>query len=212
MKAPPVASRQAAIAAVVLAGGQGSRMGGRPKVLRRLNGERLVDRAVTRITPQVGRVLISSHLPLDELRRAGYSVLPDPVPGHPGPLGGVLAAMEFLLAQAEPPTWLCSVAADTPWFPEDLVAVLARASRGQDMVVAASGGRTHPVFALWALRTAPALRRLLIGEGERSLRRIQSRFRSAVVEWPVTASDPFLNLNTLADLQRARRRIARERR
>lgn len=184
-------------------------MGGKPKVLRRLGGERLVDRAIARIAPQVCEVLVSSHLHLPELEDAGYPVLRDLLPGHHGPLGGVLAAMEFLLARPAPPAWLCSVAADTPGFPESLVSLLARASHGQDVVVAASGGRAHPVFALWSMRRAARLRELLVEEGERSLRRVQARLRSVVVDWPVDAGDPFHNLNTPADLQRARSRLAR---
>ena len=214
MKTPRRVRRQDAgerVAAVVLAGGRGSRMGGKAKILRSLGGLRLIDRAIARIAPQVGTVLVSSHLPLGELRAAGHPILEDALPAHAGPLAGVLSAMEHLLDGPSPPPWLCSIAADTPWFPMDLVAALQRESRGKDVVVAASGGRLHPVFALWSLRTASRLRELLVGEGERSVQGVQARLCRAVVDWPVGATDPFGNLNTLADLRRARARLARER-
>jgi molybdopterin-guanine dinucleotide biosynthesis protein A len=186
-------------------------MGGKPKVLRLLGGVRLVDRALARIAPQVCELLLSTSPELGELRQTGCPIVHDPLPGHPGPLGGVLAAMQFLLRQPDPPAWLCSVAADTPWFPESLVAALMGASRGVDIVVASSGGRQHPVFALWSLRIAAELRDLMLREGERSLHRVQSRFPYTVVDWPVGVADPFFNLNTPEDLRRARGRLARER-
>lgn len=195
------------IAGVVLAGGQGSRMGPEPKVLMTLGELSLVERATRRLSAQVDRLCISSNLPGDLLGGTGCAVVPDTVPGYRGPLAGVCAAMEFFSSRHTGVEWVCSVAADTPWFPEDLVVRLVQAC-GQPSVrgiaVARSAARAHPVFALWSMATLPALREVVEAGSDMSVARFQSRFALAWADWQVGGMDPFFNLNTPADIERAR--------
>src|SRR6202035_4679163 len=103
----------------------------------------------------------------DPARFAGFRrpVLADSIEGRPGPLAGVLAAMEW----AETP-YVVTVPADAPFIPFDLIVRLlaARDAAGADIAVAASGGRLHPVIALWPVRLAPDLHRV-IGQGGRKV-------------------------------------------
>lgn len=201
------------MAGVVLAGGRGSRMGPQPKVLIRLGGQTLLERVVLRAASQVNCLLISSNLPAAELGELGHPVLPDTVPGNLGPLAGVCAALEHLREHQPGVLWLCSFAADTPWFPLDLVARLDSARRECDarLAVARSGGKSHPVFALWPVSILPEIRATLAEAAELGAGRFQSRFRVAFADWPLTeAGDPFFNLNTPEDLAAARARLARD--
>lgn len=184
-------------------------MGSEPKVLLRLGGATLVERAIARAEPQVGAICLSSNLDERTLGCPGCAVLADRFPGYLGPLAGVHAAMAFFRETAPEVEWVCSFAADTPWFPHDLVARLqdaVSASPGNAMAIARSRERPHPVFALWPVWVLPLLESMLGAETDRGVARFQSAFSPVYVDWPAGVEDPFFNLNTPEDFARARQR------
>jgi molybdopterin-guanine dinucleotide biosynthesis protein A len=148
----------------------------------------------------------------DPARFAGFGlpVVPDSVPGFAGPLAGVLAGLDWAAAQRPEARWVASVATDTPFFPEDLVTRLRGAAEreGAEVACAASRGRAHPVFALWDVRLAPALRHALTMEGVRKIDRWTAGRRTVTVEFPSGEADPFFNLNTPEDVAEAERLLA----
>ena len=189
---------------VILAGGKATRMGGGDKGLLRLGGETLLARVIARLEPQCGALALNANG--DPARFAGFGlpVLADPLPGHPGPLAGVLAGMDWaadLGAEA-----VVSVAADTPFFPEDLVARLA-APGGLALAASADeGGRVwrHPTFGLWPVALRHDLRAAL-GEGLRKIVLWTDLHGAAEVVFPGDP-DPFFNINTPGDLAAAEAR------
>jgi TusA-related sulfurtransferase len=98
---------------------------------------------------------------------------------------------------------------DTPFLPDDLAPRLAEAAREtrDGLACAASGGRVHPVIALWPVALRETLRHAL-AEGERAIGRFQRRYDCAIVEWPDKPHDPFMNVNTPADLAAAEALLA----
>lgn len=194
------------VTGLVLAGGQGRRMGGAPKVLRELHGASLLTRVLQRLARQVDAVMVSTGDPAVRAACAPYPVLADALPGFAGPLAGILSGLEHTRVQPHG-CWLLSVAADTPWFPDDLAARLREAAEhaGAEVAVACSGGVAHPVFALWAPALAGRLREALVDGGQRSVQRFQAGCRRIEVDWPVVPRDPFFNINTPEDLEVARR-------
>lgn len=185
---------------VVLAGGLARRMGGGDKALVELAGRPLLDHVLARLGPQVDRLLLNVNG--DPARFAAWPLpyAPDPIPGHPGPLVGVLAGMDFFAAQGVP--WIVTVAADTPFIPTDLVAKLHEARGEHPIAVACTGQRTQPTIALYATRLADDLRASLLA-GERKIDRWTARHgegRASWMDWPV---DPFFNVNTKEDLAAA---------
>jgi molybdopterin-guanine dinucleotide biosynthesis protein A len=194
-------------AGLILAGGAGRRMGGGKHAVR-LGGRSLLQRAIDRLEPQVGVILLSCNEPLPGPPDGVRAVLPDPLPGLHGPLAGVLAGLEYLAARPQLGDCLLSVAVDTPWFPLDLAHRLAQArSEGSaETVVAASASGDHPVFALWSVALAGLLREWLQQQPERSVRRFQARHRTVIVRWD--DGDPFHNLNTPEQLAAAERSLA----
>lgn len=193
----------ATIIGLILAGGRGRRMGeGNLKYLRTLSSRTLLEHALARARPQVDTLLINSASAPAMLRSHGMPVVPDTVPGFAGPLAGVLAGMEHVASNFPRAHWLVTMAVDTPWFPLDLVQRLAAQRRADDaeIAIAASGGRTHPVFALWPLAIAAQLRVALEVEGQRKVEAFQARYRRVLVEWPCEPHDPFFNINTPDDL------------
>ncbi len=201
------------IIGMILAGGRGRRMGaGRLKHLRNLGAQTLLERAVERAMPQVDVLLINSTPTPAMPCISGLQLVPDTVPGFVGPLAGVLAGMEYVQASVPRARWLVTMAADTPWFPLDLVQRLVAQRRldEAEIATASSAGRIHPVFALWPLGIAEQLRQALEVEGLRKVEEFQARYRRVRVEWPVEPCDPFFNINTLDDLARAERVMARD--
>jgi molybdopterin-guanine dinucleotide biosynthesis protein A len=135
----------------------------------------------------------------------GLPVIGDSIQGHPGPLAGILAGMDWAAALPGAPDRMVSVPADAPFLPGDLIESLVAAQReqGAEIAVAANAGRRHPVIALWPVALAETLRHAVAVEGTHRVEAFLDRFKVAVADYPVADVDPFLNVNTEADLERA---------
>jgi len=191
---------------LVLAGGRAARMGGGDKALRPFAGATLLDHVLGRLAGQpASQIVLNANGDPQRLARFGLPVLPDTVPGHPGPLAGVLAGMEWVLAHAPGTADLVTVPTDSPFLPADLVDRLlaARDQAGAEMACAASLGQVHPVAALWPVRLAPALRHALVEERLHRIDRWTARFKLVHVAFAADPVDPFLNINTPEDLEAA---------
>jgi molybdopterin-guanine dinucleotide biosynthesis protein A len=134
-------------------------------------------------------------------------VVPDDVPGFPGPLAGILAALDWTAANRPEIAWVASAAADSPFLPHDYVSRLHAAREAADLPLACaeSGGRTHPVTGLWAVALRGDLRHALVAEDMRKIDRWTARHGVALAGWPVEPVDPFFNANTPEDLAAAER-------
>jgi molybdenum cofactor guanylyltransferase len=200
----------AAVAGVLLAGGLSRRMGGGDKSLLLLGGRTVLSRVIARARPQVAALLLNANG--DPARFAGHGlpVRPDAVAGHAGPLAGVLTGLEWAAETQAGCRFVASFACDAPFLPLDLVFRLFAAveERGAEMACARSEGRSHPVFGLWPVALAGALRRALIEEGLRKVDLWTARYRLAEVDFPAGAIDPFFNTNRPDDLAAAERHLA----
>ncbi len=203
------------IAGIILAGGQGRRLGGVDKASSRLGGKLLIEHVIARVRPQVSGLIINAAG--DPARFADFDlpVVADVVDGFAGPLAGVLTGFEWLCAHRPEISWLASFAVDTPFLPLDLVDRLAAAvADGKaDMACAHSGGRSHPVVALWPVRLIDDLRHALTVEDIRKIDRWTAGHRITHVDFdPVTITgqsfDPFFNVNRPEDLIEAERILA----
>jgi molybdopterin-guanine dinucleotide biosynthesis protein A len=199
------------IAGIILAGGLSRRMGGGDKPLRPLADRSLLDHVATRLAPQVGALAINANGDPARFPAFGLSVISDTVEGFAGPLAGILAGLEWAASETTAKR-VVSVAGDTPFFPWDLVSRLLEATAGKSdiIAVAASGGRTHPTFALWPVDLAAALRAALVEAGERRVTAFIARHPHVEVDFafPQVAGldyDPFFNINTPQDLAEAER-------
>jgi molybdenum cofactor guanylyltransferase len=107
--------------------------------------------------------------------------------------------------------WIVSAPSDCPFLPRDLVPRLhqARLDAGATIARAASGGRRHPVIALWPAALREDLRRALTKEGARKVGEWSARYKLAVAEWPAVPLDPFFNVNTPDDVAQAERLAAK---
>ncbi|WP_426957918.1 molybdenum cofactor guanylyltransferase MobA [Muricoccus radiodurans] len=198
----------------VLAGGLGRRMGGGDKPLRMLCGTPLLVHVLDRLRPQVRALVLNANG--DPARfgavAPGLPVVADGIAGHPGPMAGILAALDHAVAERPDLPWVITVPGDTPFIPADLATRLhaARRAAGVPLAWAASGGRAHPPIGLWPVSLRDDLRAALLS-GERSVGRWAARHGGATVEWS-DDPDPFFNANTPEELAAAEVSIARSRR
>jgi molybdopterin-guanine dinucleotide biosynthesis protein A len=196
------------IAAVLLAGGQGTRMSadgqGADKPLRLLGGIPLLAHVIAVVAPQVGRMVLNANGDPARFADFGLPVVADEVADYPGPLAGILAGMRWAAAQGA--TDVLSVAADTPFLPRDLVARLeaARRAAGVPLACAASGGWTHPVIGLWPVALADALEADLRA-GMRKIDAWTAQHGASSAEFSMEPFDPFFNVNRPGDLAEAER-------
>jgi molybdopterin-guanine dinucleotide biosynthesis protein A len=195
------------ILAVILAGGLARRMEGAGKPLLRLGGARLIDRVCACAKAQGLDVALNLH---DQGEAAAFADLGlplvcDAAPGHAGPLAGILAGLDY--AARKRFDAVLSLPCDAPFLPRDLAQRLTQAAEKtrDGLACAASGGRAHPVVALWPVFLREDLRRALLDEQIRAPKRLLGRYDCARVEWSDRPRDPFFNVNTPADLAEAER-------
>lgn len=183
------------ISGLILAGGQGRRMGGRDKGLEPFAGQALIDHVLRRLRPQVAEVLINANRHLDAYRRLGTQVISDREGGYQGPLMGIWSG----LSAATTP-WVVVVPCDSPALPEDLVARLVEGGDGHAIAVAHDGERAHPVVALIRRDLVDDLGEALAA-GERKIDRWYARHAWCHVDFS-DCPQAFANLNTEQDKAR----------
>jgi molybdopterin-guanine dinucleotide biosynthesis protein A len=185
------------IAVVILAGGEGSRMGG-GKPLRLLGGRRLIDHAETQASHWSETVAVAVRTPA----QVGLTRFPQITDDEAveGPLGGLAAALQFGRDRACEA--VLTIAADMPFLPPDLDQRLASEIESESAAIASSGGKLHPVCGLWRASALDALPNYL-ATGQRSLRAFAQTVGFRQVDWPIASEDPFMNVNYADDLVRA---------
>ncbi|MEK6215757.1 MAG: molybdenum cofactor guanylyltransferase MobA [Boseongicola sp.] len=187
---------------VILAGGQATRMGGGDKGLLSLCGQSILSRVMGRLEPQVATLALNANG--DPARFAGFKipVVPDSIEGFAGPLAGVLAGLDW--AAGEGGEYIVTAAADTPFFPGDLVPRLMLAAEENELPIALArteGGR-HPTFGFWPVDLREDLRAAL-KDGMRKVVAWSDVHGTAYADFPSVGFDPFFNVNTPEDLAEA---------
>ena len=184
------------ITGLILAGGQGRRMGGVDKGLQLLRGKPLAQWALERLSPQVEELLINCNQNFDAYGRFGHRLVPDEVGGFAGPLAGLHAGLK---AAAHP--LVITVPCDSPFLPADLVSRLHGRLGDDDLAVAKTADQPHPVFALVRKTVLPGLEAFLSGGG-RKIDAWYARLRTVEVAFD-DEPDAFRNINTLEELGKA---------
>lgn len=183
------------ITGILLAGGQGRRMGGVDKGLVPLSGKPMAQWALERLAPQVDELLVNANQNAEAYATFGHRVVPDAVGGFAGPLAGLHAG----LSAARHPLAV-TVPCDSPFLPEDLVARLQTAleENRADLAVAKTGAQAHPVFALVRRAVLPHLEAFLNSGG----RKIDAWYASLKVVEVSFDDQPqaFSNINTRDEL------------
>jgi molybdopterin-guanine dinucleotide biosynthesis protein A len=184
------------IAALVLAGGQGTRLGGVDKAFVVLDGVPLLDRLLARLGRQAGMVAISANGDPARFSKYGLAVLPDGRFAGKGPLAGVAAGLAW--ARELGAESLVTLPVDTPFVPADLVSRLSPAP-----AVAVWRGRQHHLVSHWPVPFLAGLEAFMTAPGAYKVRDALALARARQVHFDEPA-DPFLNINTPEDLESAK--------
>lgn len=196
------------IAAVILAGGRGERLGGVIKA-NLVIGTRLLDR--------VGAALVGADIVLVAHGAIapeaigllpGQIPVPDPDSSYGGPLAGLAGAVAWALAQSRPPQILVLAPVDTPFLPPDYLSRLVAGLGDGPAAVAAYGDQPYPTSSAWRLAAIADLPDAVrASTAPHSLKRLAERLGAVTVPFPAHAGgDPFANANTPAELEALRRR------
>lgn len=185
----------AEITGLILAGGQGSRMGNVDKGLQPFRGKPMVAHVLERFAPQVDDILINANRNLEQYAGFGYRVITDAIGGFAGPLAG----LERGLATASHPL-VATAPCDSPFLPVDLVHRLHTAllNKTADLAVAKTFDQPHPVFCLCRTLLAAHLRDFL-SAGGRKIDRWYGTLNVVEVSFDDEEA-AFSNINTLAEL------------
>ncbi len=203
------------VTGLILAGGQGSRMGGIDKGLHLFRGQPLAWQALQRLRQQQGECLagclLSANRHLDNYAQLGVPVLPDTVPGFAGPLAGVLSGLTHC-----PTPYLLTVPCDSPLFPLDVLERLAQAleQNKADMAMAATrepDGQLsrQPVFCLLKRQLRASLEHFM-QTGGRKFGAWTAQHACVLVPFDRPHDNPqaFTNANTLDELRTLERLTA----
>jgi len=210
--------RSGALVGVVLAGGEGRRMGPGPlKPLRQLGGRPMVAHVVERLRPQVMDLVVVANDPLPGMRGLRVPVIPDPPEVQRaaerdgrrlGPLAGILAGMEWALANHPHAGWILTAPADVPFLPLDLTVRLCGHMHVPEPDVLAVRG--EHALAIWSVKLVGDLRQAILEEGMRRVEGFARRHNYAELTWPGDKA-AFVNINTPEELSAAEARLARAR-
>jgi molybdopterin-guanine dinucleotide biosynthesis protein A len=190
--------RGPSVTGVVLAGGQGRRMGSVDKGLALLLGRPMAAHVIERFAPQVDEILINANRNMTEYMALGHAVIPDAIGGYAGPLAGLHVG----LTHAAHPL-VATVPCDSPFLPHDLVARLSSAlsDSAADIAVARTFEQPHPVFAVVRRGVLPHLTQFL-QEGGRKIDAWYATLKAIEVAFDDQA-DAFRNINTADELKQA---------
>jgi molybdopterin-guanine dinucleotide biosynthesis protein A len=184
------------ITGVVLAGGQGRRMGGVDKGLQILRGKPMVQHVLERLAPQVAEILINANQNGATYAGFGHRVVADDIPGFAGPLAGLHAGMKA----AKHPL-VVTVPCDSPFLPADLVSRLKSKLGTSDLAVAKTGDQPHPVFSLMKASLLKNLESFLL-QGGRKIDAWYGSLDFVEVQFDDEA-ESFRNINTREELKEA---------
>ncbi|MAW85234.1 MAG: molybdenum cofactor guanylyltransferase MobA [Phyllobacteriaceae bacterium] len=196
-------------AGLILAGGLSRRMGGGDKALLPLAGKPMLAHVIAALEPQACPLAVNANGDPSRFAAFGLPVVPDTIEGFAGPLAGILAGLDWCARLEPAPSCLVTVPADTPFLPHDLAASLAAAASPGAPCVAVSGGRVHPVAALWPVAMRDDIAAFLSQPDNRSVMVFLRSHAFTTADFPCPEGcDPFANVNTPEDLARAEHRLA----
>jgi molybdopterin-guanine dinucleotide biosynthesis protein A len=189
---------------VILAGGQATRMGGGDKGLLPLGDGTILSQVIARLEPQVGALALNANGDAGRFAALGLPVISDSIEGFAGPLSGVLAGMDWAAGQGA--DHIVTAAADTPFFPCDLVPqlILAAENAQTNLALARTADGRHPTFGLWPVALRDDLRAAL-HDGLRKVVMWTDKHGGTTALFPDDAA--FFNVNTPDDLNRAQAMI-----
>ena len=205
------------IPGIILAGGLSSRIGGGDKGLLMLGETSIIERVIDKILPQVGSLAININGDSSRFPDYKLPIISDSIKGYLGPLSGILAGMEWAFKNGN--RYIATVAADTPFLPDDLIKRLHAMVKSKNLNIGIAASRIlsgddvfiHPTFGIWEVALKDDLRDALAND-TRKIMFWAKKFKLDYYYFDTSdkLSDPFFNINTPDDLEEAKYRLKKD--
>ena len=199
------------ILGAILAGGQSKRMG-QDKLFLELNNRKLIEYTIDKVKKYFKNFIIITKHKNEYFSKNNLITVEDSIEGQLGPLVGILTAMKWAKDNLKDCSWVATFPCDTPLFPEKIIQEFIEKSKKKDSVLlcASSHGRKHNIFGLWSLELYDKLMNDLINNKIRKVQDWTEKHKITNVEFKFKDYDPFFNINTLQDLEIAKKIIKNE--
>jgi len=176
--------------AIIMAGGDSSRMGMDKSVLA-INGKPMVEIIAEQLRASFSQTLISAN-DAEKFAFLGLQIVPDRIQGQ-GPLMGIASALE---ASANEMNFV--VACDIPHIDLTYVRKMLSRAKGADIVIPRSRDKEYePLFAVYNKSALEVINKVLRTGG----RKISDVFTRCKVSYIELKADSFTNLNTRAEYE-----------
>jgi molybdenum cofactor guanylyltransferase len=185
---------------LILAGGQGSRMGGVDKGLVLFHEKPMIAHAIERFAPQVSTLALNVNRSQSDYAAFNLPLISDELSGFAGPLAGLAAGMAHFRDHcgAKPTDWLATAPCDSPFLPLDLVSILLESAHSSEIAVARTPSGAQPVFALYQIGLLASLQSFLVS-GKRKIDVWTAQHRTIHTDF--ADENAFTNINTVAELR-----------
>ena len=194
------------ILGVVLAGGKSQRFG-EDKSQVKLNGKFLIDYILSEIIDEFKEILIVSNNQIKYKNYKNISLIND-LKKDQGPLGGVLSAMKWAKEKNDKYKWISTFPVDTPFFKKDILQKFLSEidSEESKLFFIKSNNTRHNIFGIWSIDLMKKLEHDL-NEGQRKVEVWANSVGVKVINMEFINKDPFFNINTKEDLEKAKEKI-----
>ena len=199
------------ILGAILAGGKSKRMG-KDKLFLELNNKMLIEHTIIKVEKYLKDIIIITNQKNEYFSKKNLKTVEDCIEGQLGPLVGILTAMKWAKENLKECSWIATFPCDTPFFPETIIKKFIEKSKKKDslLLCASSHGRKHNIFGLWSLDLYEKLKDDLINNKIRKVQDWTEKHKITNVEFDFKEYDPFFNINTLDDLETAKKIVRNE--
>ena len=199
------------ILGAILAGGQSKRMG-KDKLFLQLNDKMLIEHTINKVEKYLKDIIIITNQKNEYFSKKNLTTVEDCIEGQLGPLVGILTAMKWAKENLKECSWIATFPCDTPFFPETKIKKFIEKSKKKDslLLCASSHGRKHNIFGLWSLDLYEKLKDDLINNKIIKVQDLTEKHKITNVEFDFKEYDPFFNINTLDDLETAKKIVKNE--
>ena len=196
------------IIGAILAGGQSKRMG-KDKLFLELNNRKLIEYTIDKVKKYLKKVIIITNQDNEFFSKNNLTTVKDCIEGQLGPLVGILTAMKWAKDNLNKCSWVATFPCDTPFFPESIIkSFIEEAEKKESLLLSASShGRKHNIFGLWSLDLYEKLEKDLVNNKVRKVQDWTEKNKIKNLEFKFKDYDPFFNINTKEDLERAKQLI-----
>jgi molybdopterin-guanine dinucleotide biosynthesis protein A len=194
------------ILGAVLAGGKSQRFG-EDKSQVKLNGKLLIDYILSEIIDEFKEILIVSNEQIKFKNYENISLIND-FKKDQGPLGGVLSAMKWAKEKNNKYEWISTFPVDTPFFKKEILQKFLSEINSEEskLFFIKSNNTRHNIFGIWSIDLMKKLEDDL-NEGQRKVEVWANSVGVKVINMEFINKDPFFNINTKEDLEKAKEKI-----